>query len=59
MRVFKFLVYKGVFFQIMKFIDLQLFQVEFEIQDFRILEIKVNNDEINIDIKFVYLCILV
>jgi hypothetical protein len=57
MRVPKLSAHKGVPFQIMKSTDSQSPQVEFETQDFRTPEIKVNNDEINTDIKFVYPCI--
>ncbi|XP_021019135.1 coiled-coil domain-containing protein 168 [Mus caroli] len=54
MRVPKLLAHKGVPSQTMKSTESQSPQVEFETQDFRTPEIKVNNDEINTDIKFIY-----
>lgn len=57
MRVPKLSAHKGVTSEIMESTDSQSPHVEFETQDFRTPEIKVNNHEINTDIKSIYPCI--
>ncbi|GAB1301193.1 Predicted gene 8251 [Apodemus speciosus] len=57
MRVPKLSAHKGVVpLQIMESTDSQSPHVEFETQDFRTPKIKVDNDEVNTDIKSVYPC---
>ncbi|XP_052047798.1 leucine-rich repeat transmembrane protein CCDC168 [Apodemus sylvaticus] len=55
-RVPKLSAHKGTPSQIMESTDSQSPHVEFETQDFRTPKIKVDNDEVNTDIKSVYPC---